>query len=331
MLYPGGILNNGFATDWAAERKHDAQPGGQRWSQQPHRRRRPDLHRQPAPARPVARHHPDDRGEQVLPTRRSPTRSRRRPSCTTSRCRCSWPARGRTSRPARTSRPCSTASPAPTRCTSHDQRRAHRARSTPAIFARWMEFLDHLRRASACRAARRSPTVILGVINDVGLAERRRPDPRARALHRRRPRTRRRCARCESEPPVRVLFDNGTGTDDPGTPDPGFEATFDAWPVPRLVPTAWYFDDGGSLSPEAPAGERRRRLPSTTRRARRPRRCTARATRSGTRSRPGTGSRSPTARRSRTRPRRSPTTSSWRARAASTCGSARPRRTPTCR
>jgi predicted acyl esterase len=31
-LYPGGILNNGFATDWAAERKHDAQPFGQSWT-----------------------------------------------------------------------------------------------------------------------------------------------------------------------------------------------------------------------------------------------------------------------------------------------------------
>src|SRR5512139_162867 len=35
-LYPGGILNNGFATDWAAERKHDAQPFGQSWT---HKRR----------------------------------------------------------------------------------------------------------------------------------------------------------------------------------------------------------------------------------------------------------------------------------------------------
>jgi hypothetical protein len=31
-LYPGGILNNGFATDWAADRRHDAMPGGQPWS-----------------------------------------------------------------------------------------------------------------------------------------------------------------------------------------------------------------------------------------------------------------------------------------------------------
>ena len=32
-LYPGGILNNGFATDWAEDRQHDSRPGGQAWSQ----------------------------------------------------------------------------------------------------------------------------------------------------------------------------------------------------------------------------------------------------------------------------------------------------------
>ena len=32
-LYPGGILNNGFAVDWAKDRQHDAQPYGQPWSQ----------------------------------------------------------------------------------------------------------------------------------------------------------------------------------------------------------------------------------------------------------------------------------------------------------
>src|SRR6185436_7166807 len=33
ILYPGGILNNGFATQFAADRQHDAMPGGQAWSQ----------------------------------------------------------------------------------------------------------------------------------------------------------------------------------------------------------------------------------------------------------------------------------------------------------
>jgi hypothetical protein len=35
-LYPGGILNTGFAFSWAKDRVHDAKPasatGGQRWA-----------------------------------------------------------------------------------------------------------------------------------------------------------------------------------------------------------------------------------------------------------------------------------------------------------
>ncbi|HYD50086.1 MAG TPA: CocE/NonD family hydrolase, partial [Terriglobales bacterium] len=34
VLYPGGILNNGFAVEWAAGRQNDARPGGQFWSQE---------------------------------------------------------------------------------------------------------------------------------------------------------------------------------------------------------------------------------------------------------------------------------------------------------
>lgn len=32
ILYPGGMLNNGFAIDFAKDRQHDAQPFGQPWS-----------------------------------------------------------------------------------------------------------------------------------------------------------------------------------------------------------------------------------------------------------------------------------------------------------
>ena len=53
-LYPGGILNNGFATDWAAERAHDSRPApdGQPWANDPHRRGRHRVRRQPGPPRP---------------------------------------------------------------------------------------------------------------------------------------------------------------------------------------------------------------------------------------------------------------------------------------
>jgi putative CocE/NonD family hydrolase len=58
-------------------------------------------------------------------------------------------------------------------------------------------------------------------------------------------------ARFESDPPLRVLFDNGAGGQ-PGAPVPAFEAEFDAWPVPGIVPTAWYFGPSGLLTPREP-------------------------------------------------------------------------------
>jgi predicted acyl esterase len=39
--------------------------------------------------------------------------------------------------------------------------------------------------------------------------------------------------------PIRVLFDNGAGGEQPGQPVPGFEHSFDALPVPGTVATAW--------------------------------------------------------------------------------------------
>ena len=128
-LYPGGIFNNGFATDWAERpqaRRAAGRPGlvAERASTRATRSAsttRSCAARRPTSSQMIAR-------EPVLHAPRSPTRSRRRPSWTTSRCRCSSPAPGRTSRPAATSRPCSTASPAPTSVHfTIDQRRPHRA------------------------------------------------------------------------------------------------------------------------------------------------------------------------------------------------------------
>lgn len=59
----------------------------------------------------------------------------------------------------------------------------------------------------------------------------------------------------EAEPPVRVLFENGAGSDFPGAPVSSFEATFDAWPPPDATPTTWYLDEDGALVDEAPDGD----------------------------------------------------------------------------
>jgi uncharacterized protein len=58
----------------------------------------------------------------------------------------------------------------------------------------------------------------------------------------------------EALPPVRVLFDNGAGTAPPGgttaagNPYPGFEQTFPALPVPGTVARSWYLGPNGTLA-----------------------------------------------------------------------------------
>jgi predicted acyl esterase len=53
---------------------------------------------------------------------------------------------------------------------------------------------------------------------------------------------------------VRVLFDSGAGGLSPGRPYPGFERSFDQFPVPGTEARAWYLSPGGGLSARPPAG-----------------------------------------------------------------------------
>jgi predicted acyl esterase len=57
----------------------------------------------------------------------------------------------------------------------------------------------------------------------------------------------------ENLKPVRVLFDNGAGGLTPGRPFPGFEKSFDALPVPGTQARSWYLSPGGSLGSTVPA------------------------------------------------------------------------------
>jgi hypothetical protein len=59
-------------------------------------------------------------------------------------------------------------------------------------------------------------------------------------------------------PSVRVLFDNGagtspTGTSTPGDPYAGFEKSFASLPVPGTIARTWYFGPGGTLIGNAPS------------------------------------------------------------------------------
>ena len=58
----------------------------------------------------------------------------------------------------------------------------------------------------------------------------------------------------ENLKPVRVLFDSGAGGTSPGQPYPSFEKSFGEFPVPGTEAKAWYLAPGGSLSGAPPVG-----------------------------------------------------------------------------
>jgi hypothetical protein len=65
----------------------------------------------------------------------------------------------------------------------------------------------------------------------------------------------------EKLPEIRILFDNGAGeaplggTTAAGNPYPGYEHTFSAFPIPGTIAQSWYFGPGGTLNEQKPATE----------------------------------------------------------------------------
>ncbi len=64
----------------------------------------------------------------------------------------------------------------------------------------------------------------------------------------------------EALPQIRVLFDNGAGesptaSKTPGDPYPGFEQTYSKFPIPGTKAQSWYFGPGGTLASAPPAAE----------------------------------------------------------------------------
>jgi hypothetical protein len=54
-------------------------------------------------------------------------------------------------------------------------------------------------------------------------------------------------------PSIRVLFDNGAGSSAPGAPVPGFEHSFSRFPAPGTQARSWYLGPAGALAGSAPA------------------------------------------------------------------------------
>lgn len=245
-LYPGGILNNGFATDWAAERKRDAEPFGQGWSKkrrdqgdqvcidnQALRLQSPDILEMiaenefyvPAVADPVTpalfvhnitvpvfagQAWQDEQTGGYMPNMIANFTGTEKKHFTL--------ANGGHSEPL-----------------------------IPATFHRWIEFLSlYIRKEVPATPAIAAVIVdFLGsdIFGATGLTL---PTDRFAGMT-----YEQALAAFESEPPIRVLFESGAGDPTkPGAPIPAFEYSFDSWPIPGTEATAWYFADGGLLSPE---------------------------------------------------------------------------------
>ncbi len=52
----------------------------------------------------------------------------------------------------------------------------------------------------------------------------------------------------EALDPIRVLFDNGAGNSNAGWPYPGFEQSFQSFPIPGTTARSWYLGSGGTLA-----------------------------------------------------------------------------------
>jgi uncharacterized protein len=250
ILYPGGILNNGFATQFAADRQRDAQPGGQPWSQA-----RIDAGDQVCIANQKMRFQSAILMDQIAanPFYVEEVAGPLSPETFVDRIQVPVFLAGAF----QDEQTGGYFANMLDRFTGTDKVHItvtngnHIEPLGPAVFSRWLEFLDFY-------VAERKPVrpgvidVLLAILNDATfqapflvLEPLRFTDVATyeEAL-----------AQFEAEPRVRVLFENGAGST-PGAPVPSFEHSFSAWPIPELVPTAWYFAADGKLETTPPVGE----------------------------------------------------------------------------
>jgi predicted acyl esterase len=256
-LYPGGILNTGFALEWAKDRIHDAKPaspdGGQEWAYQRiqegdttceenqamHGEARNLLkkikandHYRPKVADPLA---PVTFVDKIdVPTFMA----------------CQY-------EDEQTGGHCPTLAK---RMTGTDKKwftytnGTHVDSLAPETFNRWYDFLKLYVAEEAPLTG--APLIQLGApllyqeamgIEGVTLP----PDPIQAQ-----PTYETALAAFEELDPVRILFDNGAGGSQPGQPYPGYEQSFAEFPVPGTQGQSWYLGKEGALRDEAQRGRR---------------------------------------------------------------------------
>ncbi|MCK6553087.1 CocE/NonD family hydrolase [Candidatus Binatia bacterium] len=246
-LYPGGILNDGFAIDWARGRMSDAAPGGQPWA-----RKRMNAGDLTCIANQRMRGQNEDliamigRNVHYDPTVADPL------SPVTFVDRIAVPVfLAGAWQDEQTGGHFATMLD---RFTGTDRafftlvNGTHADPLGPAIFSRWFEFLSFY----VARQIPRQPaagSLVLQVLAREAFGVSRLHIERDRFTNGLTFEEAR--ARFEAEPRVRILFENGA-LEPLGGPAPGFEEGFATWPVNGVEPAAWYFDAAGKLATEPP-------------------------------------------------------------------------------
>ena len=250
-LYPGGILNTGFALSWAKDRVHDAEPasttGGQPWALERIQdgdktcKANQALHAEAVDL--LAKLRANDYYDPEVADPLAPVRFVNKITVPTYLA-CQWTDE-------QTGGHCATL---PRHFTGTKRKwftftnGTHIDALDPATFNRWYDFLE-------LYVARRKPQLSPGVrgaaptifksamgVDGVTL-----PDDPIQAQ----PSFDAALAAFQALPPVRILFESGAGAA-PLHPVPGFERSFSRFPVPGTAARSWYLAEGGALADVAP-------------------------------------------------------------------------------
>jgi predicted acyl esterase len=253
-LYPGGILNTGFAVDWAKERVHDAKPAGpdagQRWAYQ--RIQQGDqtckdnqvLHSEAADLLAKIRANSHYKPKVADPL--APITFVNKISVPVYMA-CQW-----------TDEQTGGHCPDLAEHFTGTRRKwftftngTHVDSLDPETFNRWYDFLElyvaqqaPITNSAAIQAA--GPVIYQEAMGIPGVTFP--PDPIQQQ-----PTYEGALAAFEQLQPIRILFDNGAGGASAGQPKPGFERSFPSFPVPGTTARSWYLGAGGALADKPPA------------------------------------------------------------------------------
>jgi uncharacterized protein len=254
-LYPGGILNTGFAFNWAKERAHEAKPAGPEQGQEWAYKRVQEgdttcaenqvMHGEAAKLIKKVRANHTYRPKVADPL--SPVTFVDKIDVPVFMA-CQWTDE-------QTGGHCPTL---PERFTGTDKKwftftnGTHVDSLAPETFNRWYDFLTlyvardvPMKNQAGIRAA--APLIYDAAMGVDG--QQLPPDPIQEE-----PTYDGALAAFEAQEPIRILFDNGAGGD-PGKPNPGYEQSFSSFPPPDAAARSWYFGDDGALQGDPPGSE----------------------------------------------------------------------------